>query len=95
MSQITQPAVLAALKQIIRDRKDAMNIEMFNKNTDALKIKTLAKQISVNEYEMEMLRFDQARELKAVCNENQLEKFHKLVLEIRDYFRPDNQPIRK
>lgn len=85
----------AALKQIIRDNKDAMNVEMFNKNSNLLKIKFLSRQIAENEYKMEMLRFDQAQELKAVCNENQLEKFQDLVLEIRDYFRPDNQPIRK
>lgn len=80
------------LKKIIRDQKDAMNIEMFNKNSDDDKIKLLARQISENDYKMELLRYYQAKELKAVCNETQQEKFQDLVIEIRDYFRPDNQP---
>ena len=85
----------ALLKKTIRDEKDAMNQEMFNKNTDALKIQLLAKKISENEFQMEILRFQQARELKAVCTPEQLDKFQDLVLEIRDYFRPDNQPKKR
>lgn len=84
-----------ALKQIIRDDKDAMNVEMFNKTTNETRIKVLAKKISDNEYAMELLRFEQAQELKAVCNQEQLNKFQDLVIEIRDYFRPDNQPKSK
>ena len=82
----------SVLKKIIRDDKDAMNIEMFNIETDNAKIEIFAKRISDNEYKMEMLRFEQAKELKAVCKPEQQEKFRDLVLEIRDYFRPDNQP---
>jgi periplasmic protein CpxP/Spy len=85
----------ANLKQIIRDDKDAMNVEMFNINTDENKIKSFAKKISDNEYKMELLRFDQAKELKTVCSPKQLDKFEYLVKEIRDYFRPDNQPNKK
>ena len=85
----------AYLKRIIRNQKDAMNLEMFNKNSDEQKIMQLARQIADNEYAMEMLRYNQAKELKAVCTPEQLEKFEKLVLEIRDYFRPDNQPLKK
>ena len=85
----------ADLKRTIRDKKDAMNVEMFNKNTDEKKIMQLAKQIADNEYAMELLRYNQAKELKAVCTPKQLEQFEKLVLEIRDYFRPDNQPNKK
>lgn len=84
----------AALKEIIREDKDAMNQEMFNKNSDELKVKSLIKQISDNEYQIELLHFEQAKKLKAVCNDEQLDKFEDLVLEIRDYFRPDNQPRR-
>lgn len=80
------------LKKMIHHLKDAMNTEMFNKDTNDEKIKSLAKQIVQNEYKMEMLRFDQAKELKAVCKPEQLEKFENLVKEIRDYFKPDNQP---
>ena len=85
----------SVLKKIIRDDKDAMNSEMFNVKTDETKIEMLAIRISDNEYKMEMLRFDQAKELKAVCNKKQLEKFENLVKEIRDYFRPDNQPNKR
>ena len=85
----------AILKKTIRDAKDAMNQEMFKKSTDALKIHLLALKISENEYQMEALRFQQAQELKAVCNAEQLDKFQDLVLEIRDYFRPDNQPTKR
>ena len=83
------------LKKMIQNLKDAMNTEMFNKDTNDEKIKSLAKQIVQNEYKMEMLRFDQAKELKAVCKPEQLEKFEDLVKEIRDYFKPDNQPKRR
>ena len=85
----------AVFKEIIRDDKDAMNEEMFNKNTNETKIKLLATKISENEYQMELLRFEQAKELKAVCNDKQLDKFQDLVIEIRDYFRPDNQPRKR
>ncbi len=83
------------LKKIIRDEKDAMNILMFNKNSDDDKIKSLARQVSENEYKMELLRYYQAKELKAVCKPEQLDKFQDLVIEIRDYFRPDNQPRKR
>ena len=85
----------AALKEIIREDKDAMNQEMFNKNSDETKIIQLAKKVSQNEYQIELLHFEQAKKLKAVCNKEQLDKFEDLVLEIRDYFRPDNQPRRR
>jgi len=83
------------LKKTIKDYKDEMNEKMFNKNTDETKIKLLAKQIADAEYQMELLRFEQAKELKLICNAEQQEKFEKLVKEIRDYFRPDNQPTRQ
>jgi hypothetical protein len=35
---------------------------------------------------------EQAQQLKTICTPQQLEKFDKLVIEIRDYFRPDNRP---
>lgn len=79
----------------LRSQRDSMNSEMFNKATDEELVKSLAKRISENEYSMEMLRFEQAKQLKAICTPEQLEKFGDLVIEIRDYFRPDNQPRRK
>ena len=83
------------LARTIRNEKDSMNQAMFNISTDENLVKELAQKISANEYQMEMLRYQQARELKTICTPEQLEKFEHLVKEIRDYFRPDNQPKRK
>jgi len=83
------------LATIIRAEKDSMNVEMFNKTTNADLINHLSRAIANNGYTMEMMRYEQAKRLKAICTAPQLEKFEKLVLEIRDYFRPDNQPKKK
>ena len=83
------------LKQKIKDNKDEMNVEMYNKHSDENKILSLARQTSNFEYEMELLRYRQAKELKLVCTPEQQEKFEVLVKEIRDYFRPDNQPMKR
>ena len=76
----------------VRNERDSMNTVMFNKNNNEELVKSLAKRISDNEYQMELLRFDQAKEFKSICTPEQLEKFEGLIKEIRDYFRPDNQP---
>jgi Spy/CpxP family protein refolding chaperone len=78
------------LGRIIRDERDSMNVEMFNKNTNEDNLKKLARSVSDHEYSMELLRIEQARQLKAICTPQQQEKFQNLVIEIRDYFRPDN-----
>jgi Spy/CpxP family protein refolding chaperone len=83
------------LKQKIKDNKDEMNAEMYNKHSNENKIMALAQQTSNFEYQMELLRYQQAKELKSICNPEQQDKFEVLVKEIRDYFRPDNQPNRK
>lgn len=83
------------LKEIIKAEKDSMNVAMFNKVTDDELIQSLALKISKNEYQMELLRYKQAKELKSVCSPKQQEEFEHLVIEIRDYFRPDNQPKRR
>jgi len=80
------------LESSIRSERDSMNSEMFNQTIDEQQIKSLAKRIADNDYRMELLRFEQAKELKSVCTTEQLEKFNGLVKEIRDYFRPDNKP---
>jgi len=80
------------LSRSIKEERDSMNVIMFNKLTDSLLIKSLAANIAANEYQMELMRFQQANELKKICNPQQLEKFERLVIEIRDYFRPDNLP---
>ncbi len=80
-----------SLASTIRDQRDSINAAMFNKVTNEEEVKALAKSVADKEYQMELLRIDQAQQLKALCTPEQLEKFKDLVLEIRDYFRPDNQ----
>ena len=79
----------------IRDERDSMHTEVFSKNTNAETVKSLARNIAENEYQMEMLRFEQGQEIKSICTPEQLKKFEGLVLEIRDYLRPDNPRKRK
>ncbi len=83
------------LERTIRSERDSMNEEMFNKNTNEPLIKSLARRVSDNEYKMELMRYEQAEKFKSICTPQQHEKFENLVKEIRDYFRPDNQPKRK
>ena len=80
------------LSLAIRGERDSMNMIMFNKNTNDSLVKSLARGVAENEYRMELLRLEQAQQLKAICTPAQLEKFDKLVIEIRDYFRPYNKP---
>lgn len=79
----------------LRAGRDSMNAQMFNKDTDEELVISIAKRISENEYRMEMLRFEQARELKQLCTPDQLQKFEGLLKEIREYFRPEGPPPRK
>jgi Spy/CpxP family protein refolding chaperone len=80
------------LVSLIRSERDSMNEAMFNKFTDEDLVKSLARRIAENEFKMELLRFEQAQQLKSICTPEQLEKFKVLVREIRDYFKPENQP---
>ena len=80
-----------ALGGILKGERDSMNSEMFNKNTNEEELKSLARSVSENEYKMELLRIEQAQQLKAICTPQQLEKLNSIVIEIRDYFRPDNR----
>jgi hypothetical protein len=83
------------LAALIKMERDSMNTLMFNINTNDELVKVLARRIADNDYKMEMLRFEQARELKSICTQEQLEKFDGLIIEIRDYFRQDAKPKRK
>ena len=83
------------ISESIRNERDSMNSVMFNKTTDETLVKSMAKRIADNEYKMEILRYEQAKELKTVCTPEQLEKLESLILDIRDYFKPENQPKRK
>ena len=80
-----QEKIISAL---IRSERDSMNSLMFNTNTNEELVKSIALRVSENEYKMEMLRFEQAKKFKAICNSEQMEKFEGLVKEIRDYFKP-------
>jgi Spy/CpxP family protein refolding chaperone len=83
------------LETIIRNERDSMNVAMFNKSINDTLILSLAKRVSQNEYKMELLRFEQAKKFKTLCTPEQLEKFNDLVIEIRDYFKPEKEPKRK
>ncbi len=78
-----------SIEHAIRQERDSMNTSMFNKNTDEELVKSLARKVADNEFSMEMMRFEQAKEFKTICNQTQLEKFGVMVKEIRDYFKPD------
>jgi Spy/CpxP family protein refolding chaperone len=80
------------LMHTIRLQRDSMNAEMFKKHTDDYTVKTLAKNISDNILEMEMLRFEQSKELKEKCTPEQLDKFEALVISLRDYLKPESRP---
>jgi Spy/CpxP family protein refolding chaperone len=79
------------LSSVIKMERDSMNTLMFNKNTDEQLVKSIARRVAENDYQMEMLRFEQAKQMKSICSKEQLEKFGSLVREIRDYFKPDNK----
>lgn len=80
------------LVEAIRSERDSMNTEMFSGTTREEVVRSLARRIADNEYKMELLRFDQAKMLKSICTPGQVEKFNRLVREMRDYFKPDNKP---
>jgi Spy/CpxP family protein refolding chaperone len=83
------------LAKNIRQERDSMNLAMFNKSINEELVKSLARKVAENEYQMEMLRFQQAQDFKSVCTPDQLDKFNGLVIEIRDYFKPENQPKKR
>ncbi|HMW40086.1 MAG: Spy/CpxP family protein refolding chaperone [Saprospiraceae bacterium] len=79
------------LSSLIRDKRDSMNLIMFNQNTNDTLLYRLAHEVAANEEQMEWLRIDQAKSFKAICTPDQQVKFEGLVKEIKDYFRPDNK----
>ena len=76
------------LSQAIRAKRDSMNVEMFNENTDTAHVKAIAKRVADGEYQMELYRLEQAQQLKAICTPEQLKNFQRIVIDIRDYFQP-------
>lgn len=77
-----------ALAQTIRSKRDSMNIAMFNKTTDENQVREIARRVAESEYQMELLRIEQAQQLKTICTPEQLEKMEDLVKEIKNYFKP-------
>lgn len=77
--------VLAAT---IRAGRDSMNTLMFNQFTDSVLVRTIARRVADNEFSMELLRIEQADELKRVCTPSQLQRFESMMHEIRDYLKP-------
>jgi Spy/CpxP family protein refolding chaperone len=80
------------LEVSIKGERDSINVAMFTATPDSLLVLKLARRVADNEYSMELLRFQQAQELKTICTPEQLERFEDLLMEIRDYFRKDNPP---
>jgi Spy/CpxP family protein refolding chaperone len=76
----------------MKAERDSMNNMMFRIGTDDVMVKSIARRISENGFRMEMLRIEQAKAIKAVCNDEQLQKFESLVRELRDYLQPQNKP---
>lgn len=81
-----------AIQDLLRSERDSMNTEMFKGKTDEQLVKDIAARIAANEYQMEMLKLNQAMELKQICTEEQLQLFENLVIEMRDYFKPGGPP---
>jgi hypothetical protein len=82
------------LSSSIKNERDSLNMLMFNKNSNEDQINLLARRVAENEYKIELLRFQQAMELKQICSQQQLEKFESLIREIRDYFKSENKNLR-
>lgn len=73
---------------IIRSQRDSMNAIMFHPGGDTTILKGIASRVAANEYQIEVLRIEQASKLKVICTEEQLLKFQNIIKEIRDYFQP-------
>lgn len=81
----------SALADKIRSKRDSLNEQMFNIEKNDLKVNQLALRIAKCEYQMECYRIEQAQQLKLICTPKQIEKFHDLVLEIRDFLQPEKK----
>jgi hypothetical protein len=76
----------------LKAERDSMNNMMFSVGTNDNMVKSIARRISENEFRMEMLRIEQAKGIKSVCNDDQLQKFESMVRDLRDYLQPQNKP---
>ncbi len=72
----------------MKSKKKELTKEIFNRKTNDTLVKSLIKDVSVLEYEKEMIRFEQIQELKTLCTPAQLSKFEDLMEEMKSYFTP-------
>lgn len=77
------------LSDSIRSMRDSMNQLMFGMEIHDQALEKLGEAVSAYEYKMEMLRVDQARDVRELCTPEQRIRLEKLVREIRDYLKPD------
>lgn len=86
----------SVLSKDTRAKRDSMNMLMFSANGHDSILRSLAAGVSANEYQMELLRIEQSNQLRTLLNVEQINKLDKLVREIRDYLKPDeNQESQK
>ncbi|MFN8242962.1 MAG: periplasmic heavy metal sensor [Ferruginibacter sp.] len=78
------------LSDSIREKRDSMNLLMFSQNADDSLLNTYASSVATAEHRMELLRIQQAKQLRAICNKEQLTRFEHLVNEIRDFLKPES-----
>lgn len=76
------------LATTIRAGRDSMNTLMFRHQTDSALVRAVARRVADNEYIMELLRIEQAEQLKQVCTPEQQQRFENYMREIRDYLKP-------
>ncbi len=81
--------------EMIKAQRDSMNVVMFRADDDTSMLKRIARRVADNEYQLELLRIDQAQKLKNICTEEQLKEFQYFVINIRDFFQPQNPPRKK
>lgn len=78
------------LSDSIRQLRDSMNQLMFSSTIHDPELEELGKAVSAYEYKMEMLRVEQAREVRSLCTPEQRIRLEKLIREIRDYLKPES-----
>lgn len=83
------------LSETTRAKRDSMNQLMFTAGNNDSVLRSLAGRVAENEYRMELLRIQQASQLRAICNSDQLKKLERLVKEVRDYLKPDEKKEEK
>ncbi len=76
------------LSENTRLKRDSMNLFMFSENSNDSLLVKLATEVSSNEYKMELLRIEQAAQLRNIFTDLQLKKLNGVIKEIRDYLKP-------